>query len=256
MSISWLITNAIAALLLPPMSLVLLAAGGAWISTRWRKVGMTLVLLSALALLGLSTQAGSRLLVEPLEAKSLPLPDVAHSGAQAIVVLGGGRLYDAPEDAGRDQPSTASLMRIRHGARLHRMTRLPVLVSGGSPEGPGESEAALMARSMKEDFGVTARWIEDASDNTAQNARMTAERLRPEGVRRILLVTDAIHMPRASLAFSMAGFDVVPAPTYFRARRPIDIASFIPRARELETSSYAIHEWIGLFWYRIRYVVA
>jgi uncharacterized SAM-binding protein YcdF (DUF218 family) len=252
MSISWLITNALASVLMPPLSLMLLAAWGWRLSRRWRKTGITMIWLAAFLLVGLSTQAGSRLLIMPLEARSLPVPDLVHSGAQAIVVLGGGKLVDAPEDAGRDQASPASLMRLRHGARLQRLTGLPVLVSGGSPEGGGDSEAQVMARSMTRDFGVDVRWVEDASDNTAQNAQLTYDKLSHEGIRRILLVTDAMHMPRAQRAFAAAGFDVVPATTYFRARRPLDVASFIPKARELENSSYAIHEWIGLLWYQLR----
>lgn len=214
---------------------------------------MAIVWLAGIVLVVMSTQAGSRLLVEPLETRSLPITEAKQSGAQAIVVLGGGRLVDAPEDAGRDQPSSATLMRLRHGARLQRMTGLPILVTGGSPDGAGDSEAAVMARSLKEDFGVKVRWMEEASDNTEQNARLTAGLLDREGIHRILLVTDAMHMPRAQRSFSAAGLDVVAAPTYFRARRPTDASSFIPKARELDNSSYAIHEWIGLLWYRIRH---
>ena len=253
MSISWLITNAVASLLLPPMSLVLLALLGWRVSRRWRKTGAAIVGLAVILLLVLSTQAGSRLLVEPLEARSLPISDPKQSDAQAIVVLGGGRLYDAPEDAGREQPKPSTLMRLRHGARLQRLTGLPILVTGGAPDGPGDSEAAVMARSLKEDFGVKVRWLEEASDNTEQNARLSAALLAQEGIHRILLVTDAMHMPRAQRSFSAAGLDVIAAPTYFRARRPPDASSFIPKARELENSSYAIHEWIGLLWYRIRH---
>ncbi len=256
MSISWLITKALASLLLPPLSLILVAAFGWYLSKRWHKTGIVVICLAVCALLGLSTQAGSRLLVEPLEARSLPLADTSHTNAQAIVILGGGRLFAAPEDGERDQPSYASLGRLRHGVRLHRLTRLPVLVSGGSPDGSGESEAAVMARSMKEDFGVSARWVEDASDNTFQNARKTADTLHIVGIRRILLVTDAMHMPRAMKAFAAVGFDVVPAATNFRARRPLDASGFIPSAGELESSSYAMHEWIGLVWYQIRQAFA
>lgn len=253
MSWSWLITNAVAAFLLPPLSLLMLALLGAWLASRRRVAGRALIGIAAILLLALSTQAGSRLLVASLENTSLPLADPLQSGAEAIVVLGGGRLYNAPEDAGRDQPSSATLIRLRHGARLHRLTGLSVLVSGGAPDTTGESEAALMARVMRDDFGVPVRWLEQTSDNTAENARHAAQQLSQADIQRILLVTDAIHMPRAKRAFASAGFDVVVAPTRFLGRRPMDIASLIPKASELENSSYAIHEWIGMIWYRIRY---
>jgi len=252
MSISWLLTNAVASLLLPPMSLVLLGMVGFWITRRHRRTGYGIVTLAVVLLVGLSTPAGSRLLVEPLERRSLPVADPKDSGAQAIVVLGGGRRYFAPEDGRQHQPSEATLVRLRHAARLHRLTKLPVLVSGGAPDGHGESEAEVMARSLKEDFGVPVRWLESTSDNTAQNALHASLVLQKEGIARILLVTDALHMPRSERSFLQAGFDVVPAPTGFLSTRPLDAASFLPGAPALKSSHYALHEWIGLLWYQLR----
>ncbi len=253
MSMSWLITNLIASFLLPPMSLLVLGVAGLLLARRRRKLGLFVTVLSVLLLVGLSTPAGSGLLVKPLEASFIPVPDPKGSAAQAIVVLGGGRDILSPEDADRDRPSMASLMRLRHGARLQRQTGLPLLVSGGNPDGRGESEGVVMARSLDEDFRVKVRWVEDTSENTAQNARFAAVMLREAGVRRILLVTDAIHMKRAQQMFLRTGLEVVPAPTGFKKLGPVSIASFIPSAGALADSHYAIHEAIGLVWYRLRY---
>lgn len=253
MSVSWFITNALAALLLLPTSLVLLALGGAWIARRHRRTGRSIIVLAALLLLVLATPAGSRLLTTPLESRALPVADPTSSHAQAIVVLGGGRRLFAPEDGERHQPSESTLVRLLHGARLYRQTGLPLLVSGGAPDGHGESEAATMARTLREDFRVPVRWVEGRSDNTAQNAWQTSLQLEKEGIRRILLVTDALHMPRAARSFAAAGFDVVPAPTAFRSRRPLDAASFLPGAAGLKDSHAALHEWLGLLWYQLRH---
>lgn len=252
MSLSWLLTNALASLLLPPLSLLLLALFGAWLARRWRRVGLGLIAIAGVLLIALSMPAGSRLLVGPLEQRSLPVSDPMLSEARAIVVLGGGRRYFAPEEGQRHQPAEATLVRLRHAARLHRLTKLPVLVSGGAPDGQGESEAEVMARSLKEDFGVPVRWLESTSDNTAQNALHAALLLQKAGITRILLVTDALHMLRSARSFVQAGFDVVPAPTGFLSTRPLDAAGFIPGARALKDSHYALHEWIGLLWYRLR----
>lgn len=256
MSLSWFFTNAAAALLLPPMSLLLLALFGAWLARRFRRVGQGLIVIAALLLVGLSTPAGSRLVTGPLEQRSLPLIDPKTSEAQAIVVLGGGRRYFAPEDGQQHQPSEVTLVRLRHAARLHRLTKLPLLVSGGAPDGHGESEAEVMARSLKEDFGVTVRWLESTSDNTAQNALHASLMLQKAGISRILLVTDALHMPRSERSFVQAGFEVVPAPTGFVSTRPLDAASVIPGAAAMKNSHYALHEWLGLLWYRLRAALA
>ena len=253
MSISWFVTNLVAAFLLPPLSLVILGCLGWWLARRFRFAGNIIIITSVALLLVFSTGAGSRLLVAPLENRSLPVPNPKMVNAQAIVILGGGRSFAAPEDGGRDQPSTQTLARLRHGARLHRLTGLPVLVSGGAPDRGGESEAAVMARALREDFQIPVRWIEDTSENTAQNAAHAATLLQEAGIHRVLLVTDAIHMPRAMQIFSKTGLTVMSAATDFRSRKPLSAADFIPSAGPLQSSHYALHEWIGLVWYQLRY---
>ncbi len=177
MSLSWLITNAMASLLLPPMSLVLLGLIGLLLRRRYQKSGTTLVVSSVLLLVVLSTGAGSRMLVKPLEDRHVQIADPVTSGAQAIVVLGGGREILSPEDANRDRPSSDTLMRLRHGARLQRQTALPVLVSGGNPDGRGDSEAIVMARAMEEDFRIKVRWMADHT--TAKNLMRNRAEITP-----------------------------------------------------------------------------
>ena len=253
MSLSWFFTNLMAALVLPPLSLVVLGLLGWRLSKRFRLAGQAIVFFAVLLLLVLSTSAGSRLLVAPLENQSLPVPNPVAADAQAIVILGGGRSFAAPEDGNRDQPGTQTLVRLRHGARLYRLTHLPVLVSGGAPDRGGESEAAVMARSLREDFQTPVRWTEDTSENTAQNAMHAAKQLQEAGINRVLLVTDAIHMPRAKQIFSKTGLIVISAPTDFRTRAPLSAAAFIPGGASLQGSHYALHEWVGMLWYKIRY---
>ena len=84
MSISWFMTNVLAAFLLPPLSLVMLGLCGL-VLVRWAGLaGRALITLAVLLLIGLSTPIGARLLAAPLEQRSLPLAAVAGSGAQAI----------------------------------------------------------------------------------------------------------------------------------------------------------------------------
>ena len=253
MNLSWLITNVIAAFMLPPLLMVLMALLGFVLARNYKWPGRCLVVAALLSLVVLSTSAGSRWLIKPLEAKSLPLISVQESQAQAIVILGGGRLYSAPDDGGRDVPNAQTLLRLRRAAQIQRLTNLPILVSGGSPEIAALSEAELMARSLQEDFRVPVKWIEGSSDNTAQNAQRSAELLKAAGVNRILLVTDAMHMPRAKNIFLSTGLNVIPAPTGFHAQNTLLPHDFIPTAGALKDSHYAMHEWLGLLWYRIRH---
>lgn len=246
MSPEWLISNLVAAFVLPPLNgLTLIVIG--WLLIRQRPgmarvcVGTGLVLLWILAL----PVVGNALL-RSLEGAPLDMDQARQ--AQAIVVLGGGRYREAPEYGG-DTAGEPTLIRLRYAARLHRETRLPILVSGGTPEGAGLSEGETMRRALGDEFAVPVRWVEGTSINTRENARHAAELLRAAGVTRILLVTHAWHMPRALAAFAPTGLAVVPAPTLFHSR-PLIPTDFLPQG--YEKSRAALHEWVGMLWYRLR----
>jgi uncharacterized SAM-binding protein YcdF (DUF218 family) len=120
------------------------------------------------------------------------------------------------------------------------------------PEDRAWVKADAMALALREDFGVPVRWIERRSRDTGENAAFSAAMLRPEGIRRILLVTDAMHMPRARAAFERAGFDVVAAPTLFFSAQPQSLNAWVPSAEGMRRSWYATYELIGIVWYRLR----
>ena len=253
MNTSWLLTNIAASLLLPPLSLIALCVIGFAVRRRWPRTGNVISAGALLILLILSTNAGARLMITPLEALTRPVHAAKGANAQAIVILGGGRMKDAPEYAGHDIPNSYTLARLAYGAKLYREAPLPILVTGGAPDGAGESEAAVMARTLREDFRTPVRWQEQESNNTAENAQQSIRLLKQAGVQRILLVTDAMHMPRAHAIFKHYGIAVVPAPTRFYSMVPWSAADFIPKASALANSHYAMHEWIGLYWYRFRH---
>jgi uncharacterized SAM-binding protein YcdF (DUF218 family) len=251
--IGWIINNIVSALLLPPLNLIVLGGIGILLCRHRPRAGLMLGI-GALTLLALlSTNAGALLVVAPLENNSASLISAQGSGAQAIVVLGGGRLSQAPEYGVQDIPGFSTLVRLRYAARLQREAGLPMLVTGGAPDGASESEAALMARTLQEDFAVSVKWLESKSNNTAENAQFSARILQPEGMRRILLVTDALHMSRAKAIFARHGFDVIAAPTIFFSHERLSLTDWIPGGEGLRRSQYALHEWLGLAWYRLRY---
>lgn len=253
MSPGVLFNTVVGGMLLPPFSLLLLALLGAVLMKRHRRTGRALVALSLLLLALLSTPATSWWLVEQLQARHAALIQPRDANAQAIVILGGNRIAGiSAEYAGKDQPGPLPLGRLRYGAHLHQQTGLPVLVSGGSPGNEPEPEATLMARTLRDAFKVPTRWEEPKSRNTAENATESAKLLRAAGVTRILLVTDATHMPRAVRSFSATGLDVVPAPTFLTSR-PAGVRYWIPGSGTLDDVSYALHEWLGMVWYRLRH---
>lgn len=252
MNESVLVNGITSAVLLPPLNFVLLCVAGWLLLRRWPRVGMAMSLCALSLLLVLSTKAGAWLLVAPLEQRTAPLSAPRDGDAQAIVVLGAGRQSGAPEYGGKDSPNAIALVRLRYAAKLHRDTGLPILTAGGTPDGAAESEAAGMARSLREDFRTPVQWLEERSATTAENAAFSARILQGAGIHRILLVTDAMHMPRSRAVFEAAGLEVVPAPTAFFSRERRMALDFIPGGEGLRRSHYAMREWIGLLWYRWR----
>lgn len=253
MNNEWLLINAVSALLLPPLIFVVPALFGLMLRPRWPGFGMLICVASLLALAWFSTVAGARLLVEPLEAQIEVLLPTAIKDAQAIVVLGGGRHKAAIEYEQLDSPTLTTLGRLRYAAYLHRQTGLPILVTGGAPDGGAESEASVMARVLRQDFQVPVKWLEEASINSAQNAALSARLLREAGISRILLVTDALHMVRAQRVFAQQGLQVTAAPTYFHSHIALAPKDYIPGSNGFRLMHYAMHEWVGLLWYRLRY---
>jgi uncharacterized SAM-binding protein YcdF (DUF218 family) len=250
--VEWLITNAMAAFLLPPGSLLLLAAIGALAALRHPRLGSLLVALSFLALYLLSTPFLADELRKTLE--PAPGDPLADKNGQAIVVLGGGTYFSAPE-YGTDTASPITLVRLRYAAHLHRALGKPLLVTGGALRGNPVAEAEQMKQALESDFRVSVRWTEPASNNTLENARLSYRLLNAEGVKRIYLVTHAWHMARAQLAFERAGFSVIPAPTGYTTRFELTALDFLPNASALSRSRDFFHEWIGIGWYHLRIAI-
>jgi len=232
-------------LLVPPVNLVVLALAGLALGRRRPRAGRWLTLVSLLALLVLALPIVPALLLAGLESGLAPTGTLP---PQAIVILGGDAADDGPR-LEQTAPGFLTLARLRGGAALARTTGLPVLVTGGVVSEAGPPVAALMARSLADDFGTTARWVEPDSATTWENAAFSAAMLRPAGIGSVIVVTHAWHMRRALIAFRAAGLVAVPAPLLAEHALHLDWGGFVPRAAAWQRSYYALHEWIGCAWY-------
>lgn len=253
-----LLTQIIHLLLLPPglqCLLGLLALILAWRGRR--RLAAMLAMLALTSLYLLATPMGASWLARPLEARVLPLQDLTQlraTGWQAVVVLGGGRTPQAPEFGGQDVASPQVLSRLRYAARVQRHSGLPLLVTGGALQSGQRPEAELMAESLRDDFAVPVRWMEPLARTTRENAELSAGHLHALGLRRIVLVSHAGHLPRALADFERAGFSVLPAPTQFTpdAASLSAIERWTPQHEALGDSRRALHEWLGLLRDRLR----
>ncbi len=247
-------------LLLPPGIILVVALLGFLIQIRWQLLGSLVVALSLTSLLILSLPLTGYELMRGVETRFPPLRlagahDAGATAPGAIVILGGGRYTDAAEYGEGDSVNRSTLERLRYGAYLHRLTGLPILVSGGTPFREQVPEAALMQASLKRDFQVETRWVEDKSANTHENARYSKTILAEAGIRRVYLVTHAVHMPRAVWAFENQGVDTVPAPLGFTTldKGERESLGYYPSAYGLYLSSGALRERLGLMWYKRKY---
>jgi uncharacterized SAM-binding protein YcdF (DUF218 family) len=239
--------SAAESILLPPVSLVYVTALGL-LFARFRfgrRLAWTGLII--LTILGMPAVAGW--LTIALE-KDLPLSPPTPAKPAAIVILGGEvtRTLDPPYTL----PGKLTLDRLRAGAKLHRETGLPIMVTGGIVQRDRPAVARIMADSLRDDFQTPAEWVEDKSATTWDNATMSAAILRDRGIVSVYVVSQAWHLKRAIIAFNAAGLTVTAAPSSRDTPSGLLSSDFIPTIAAWHQSYYAIHEWIGCAWYSLR----
>jgi uncharacterized SAM-binding protein YcdF (DUF218 family) len=237
--------------LIPPNLFILLAMIGVSIAWRRKPFGLA-VATAAIGLLYLAAMpVTAGLLIRWAEAIAFDEPTLPSDEAPgAIVVLSA----DARRSAVPGVPDTVgqlTLERLAEAARQQRRLGLPILVSGGGPR--GASLAVLMSRVLQEDFRVPVQWREERSRNTFENALYSAEILRGAGIRAALVIAHPWDMARALWSFRAVGYPVVPSPIPEGESVSLSLAAFLPQVPALLESYYALHELIGLAWYRVRY---
>jgi len=227
------------ALVLPPTGPLLLAAAGLSMIGRVPRAGRIVAWSGVVLLLALSTPTVAFLLLRLVD-NSPPLDLERARSAQAIVILGGGIRRHAAEYGG-DTLGRLTLERVRYGAYVARIIRLPVLVTGGSVFG-GEPEAKLMRAALEREFGVPVRWTESRSRNTHENAVRSAEILGTEHVSRVVLVAHSFDMRRARAEFAAQGIESIPAPTGIPGGEIDTALDVLPSLAALQGSYFALYE--------------
>ncbi len=243
------------ALILPPAILLILAIISLFRHLKNQNHGIGLAMSCLVGLYLLSLPSVSVLLASIQQTyPALSKTQIQNTDAQAIVVLGGGTRPPAPEYDNHPVLHERVFVRLRYAVKIAKTTKLPLLVSGGKVfERKYPSEAELMQEALVQDFQYKAKWLEEKSRNTAENAQFSYAILGKKNIRKILLVTHALHMSRAVQQFRRVGFQVTPAPTAFITPENGSVFSYIPSASALETSSMALHELLGKLWYAFRY---
>ena len=219
----------------------------------WRqriRISTSLGVLALIWLWAWSMPALSLWLRGAIEGQVPQVPISSAAPASAIVVLGGGVLPTSGTSIEVDLQSTAD--RVWYAARLFHAGKAPLVVlsGGGDLERQAFSEARAMAVFLQ-DLGVPAQAValEETSRNTRENAAFSGALLRARGINHILLVTSALHMPRALALFKAQGLQVTPAPTDFEGNKapPPGLLAWLPDADALNCSALAMKELVGLW---------
>ncbi len=201
----------------------------------------------------LSTHAIGHLALGTLEWRYPPSAEIPEDTEAIVVLAGHVRAPDATRP--KAELGAETMYRCLQAARLYHKTKgIPVVVSGGRPEGvrPGPPYAEVMREFLIEQGVKDAHLIvEKDSKNTYENAVQCCKLLEHRGLRRIVLVTDALHMYRSVLCFRKQGIDPIPSAcnhmaTEFEAR-PED---FLPSGSA--GVEKAVHEWLGTAYYWAR----
>jgi uncharacterized SAM-binding protein YcdF (DUF218 family) len=175
----------------------------------------------------------------------------------AVVVLGGFAGAE-PRDALGEPTFSEAVERMLATYTLLRDGRArQVLVSAGGSKRPVEAEAVVEQLVA---WGIDpSRIVADlASRNTHENAVESARIIREHGWSRLVLITSALHMPRAAGCFKEAGLTFDTLSVDFRsAAGPEETERFLPRAAALAESTDVLRELAGRVVYRARgYAVA
>lgn len=236
-----------------PMLLVLLLAAVVAIP-RWPRLARRVTLLVLVVLFLWSWRPFAWLTSASLEAP-FPIEAYRSSDAEAIVVLAAGVLTpNVSRPVG--MLNEGSYERTRYAAWLYRNWRpLPVLATGGALGPPGKKVVAAAAMKhllITEGVPAESVWTEEKSLSTYENAVFSARLLHARNIRRIVLVTEGLHMRRAVLCFRKQGFVVTAAPCCVRSLNRFNRwTQFVPSAGAIEDNEYALHEWVGLLWYKL-----
>ena len=224
------------------------------------KIATILMLFLVSYLFLLSSWVGEYLFLRPLEEGYIQNRDIFKERMNltnpVIVVLSGDSIIKnlLTEEADAEV-GEITLSRLIGGYFLYKEMGCPIIVSGGIIPGVDDNiSAAIVMKELLVRLGVPEENVltESWSTTTLENAVFTMDLIEKYNFQEAILVTSAVHMPRAMLAFKNRGVVISPAPVNFlyKDSQP-DILDILPNRSSWEHNLRALHEWVGLFYYRI-----
>jgi uncharacterized SAM-binding protein YcdF (DUF218 family) len=214
---------------------------------RWMLIA-SVVLIAAVGILPI----GSGLAL-PLEAR-FPRWDATRGPPTGIIVLGGGVIKSQiSADRGEIVLGRTAERIIAASELARRYPDARIVFTGGNSNliAGGSVEADFVIRFFKE-LGVPRDRliVERKSRNTAENVAFTKQLVTPKAGERWVLVTSAMHIPRAVGVFQKAGFAVDAYPVDYQTTGTKDLWTLSGSLMDgIHKTDLAVHEWVGLLVY-------
>ena len=237
----------------PGNLLLLCLLAGVFLLLRGRRRGELLVVLAAIGLLLLAVIPIGPAMTLLLEQR-FPRPPVLPDRIDGILVLGGA-VDPRISLAYGETVFNSSIARVLAGialARKHPEAKLALVGGEGDlfPVGFAESRATLRFV-LGEGIPATRIITEERSRSTHENAVFTKDLIRPGPGQNWILVTSALHMPRAIAAFRAVDWPVIPYPVDFKVDPETGLRANFSLVDGLSSSTVAGKEWAGLVGYRL-----
>lgn len=233
---------------LPPgIFVVLLGLLALWLLWKKQRGSASLLFTVTLLLYLASTPLVADPLMRTLESR---YPQPSQADGDVIVVLGGGAVQGTPDIDGEGNMGGSAANRLLTAVRLHRLTGLPILFSGGQVYADSGNEGDVARRQLA-GLGVEEEdiLIENRSLTTEQNAEYTVELMKEHGLSRPVLVTSGFHMPRAVTQFRRYGMEVQPFPTDYQSSADSAAVWYpgklAPSAGAIDKVSLVLKEYLG-----------
>lgn len=222
--------------------------------------GKILIIVAGLVLYLFSIPAISNKLLYSLESQ-YHQPNIEHTSSLDLVVVLGAGYHPSGGLRKSAEPNGLVYTRIFGGVKAFKNSgaKTLVLCGGGDNDSSDETDANVM-KTLAMELGVQEEKIitENKSNNTMENATELKRLLFTKRKRHIGLVTSALHMPRSDRVFKQVFTEdtIIPIPVGYRYSPSKNcFNSMIPSSGSFHKSTEAIHEWIGMLWYKIRYSI-
>ncbi|MFO7814447.1 MAG: YdcF family protein [Halanaerobiales bacterium] len=197
------------------------------------------------------TGLGVHLLVLPLENYATETSGFQESELEKIptVVLGGGINYNV--DGPNSELSSISKDRLLKGIMVARKNEMPLIYSGGVGVGYEDTSEADLALEFMEQFEGIDFIQEKEARTTYENGLEIKKWLEDNEYSEVYLVTSAIHIKRAMKVFDSLKIDYTPVVSNYAYSHNLSWLDYLPNRGSLRANMQAIHEWIGMAWYKI-----